>query len=66
MVKKEYIHVCVTGSPCCTVGKKNHIGEKTKYKKLILIKKIEKAPTTAGIGRIWWHDRKKSILGRLC
>ena len=21
-MKKEYIHVCVTGSPCCTVEKK--------------------------------------------
>jgi len=25
--KKECIHVCVTGSPCCTVEKKISIGE---------------------------------------
>ena len=30
----ECIHVCLTGSPCCTAGKKNCIGE-------ITIKKIK-------------------------
>ena len=32
MRKKESIHVCVTGSPCCTV-EKNYIGEITTEKK---------------------------------
>ena len=30
--KKECIHVCVTGSPCSTVGKKKCIGEITTKK----------------------------------
>ena len=36
--KIEYVHVCVTGSPCCTV-EKNHIGEIT-IKIIIIIKII--------------------------
>ena len=30
--KKEFIHVCVTGSPCCTVEKKNNVLGKLKKK----------------------------------
>ena len=30
--KKLCIHVCITGSPCCTVGKKNVLGEITTKK----------------------------------
>ena len=26
-MKIECVHVCVTGSPCCTVGKKKCVGE---------------------------------------
>jgi len=36
MCEIEYIHVCVTGSPCYTVGKKNCIGEITI--KIIVVK----------------------------
>ena len=36
------MHVCVTGSPCCTVGKKNCIGEIAIKKKLNPFKLREK------------------------
>ena len=35
MRKKECTHVCVTGSPCYTVGKKMYWGNKEKRKKEI-------------------------------
>ena len=33
----ECVHVCVSGSPCCTVEKKLHWGNKNLKKKKIII-----------------------------
>ena len=56
-MKIECLHVCVTGSPCCTAEKKNCIGEVTIKKKK---KKKRKNIEFSGVfkANVWNRDQK--------